>query len=86
VIAAARLDAAKPVERGVAPLSDRQEPVMSLETAQRFAWNLDCPLKVIIILSWRQLKDWFDGTVSERDLLVTPPARISTSMRLRAHA
>jgi hypothetical protein len=28
----------------------RQEPVMSLETAQRYAWNLACTLKVIIIL------------------------------------
>jgi len=33
----------------MAPLS-RQETVMSLEAAQRYAWNLACTLKVIIIL------------------------------------
>lgn len=49
VIAVARPDASAPVERGVAPLP-RQEPVMSLETAQGLAWNLACTLKVIIIL------------------------------------
>jgi hypothetical protein len=49
VIAAERPDASAPVERGVASLR-RQEPVMSLETAQRYAWNLACTLKVIIIL------------------------------------
>jgi hypothetical protein len=36
---------------GERPRSEkRQEPVMSLETAQRYAWNLACTLKVIIIL------------------------------------
>jgi hypothetical protein len=32
------------------PRSERQEPDMSLEAAQRYAWNLACTLKVIIIL------------------------------------
>jgi hypothetical protein len=36
---------------GERPRSEkRQEPGMSLETAQRYAWNLACTLKVIIIL------------------------------------
>jgi hypothetical protein len=49
VIAVACPDASAPVERGMAPLP-RQESVMSLEAAQRYAWNLACTLKVIIIL------------------------------------
>jgi hypothetical protein len=50
VIAAAPPDASAPVERGEDPLRKRQEPIMSLEAAQRYAWNLACTLKVIIIL------------------------------------
>ncbi|UAK26808.1 hypothetical protein [Sphingomonas nostoxanthinifaciens] len=50
VIAVERPDVSAPVERGVAPLPKRREPIMSLETAQRYAWNLACTLKVIIIL------------------------------------
>jgi len=34
----------------MAPAPERQEPVMSLDAAQRYAWNLACTLKVIIIL------------------------------------
>jgi hypothetical protein len=43
-------DASAPVERGWPPLLERQEPIMSLDAAQRYAWNLACTLKVIIIL------------------------------------
>lgn len=35
---------------GSGPASQRREPIMSLEAAQRYAWNLACTLKVIIIL------------------------------------
>ena len=35
---------------GDGPRSERQKPFMSLDAAQRYAWNLACTLKVIIIL------------------------------------